>query len=77
MWLVLAYENHPTESNKVIGENLADLKSAQPGYTTSALKYEIARALAFNKANATPSEPLPPELERLLLPERPNKVKWP
>jgi eukaryotic-like serine/threonine-protein kinase len=71
--IVLAYQNHPAESNKAIGESLADLKKTPILANNQVLKFEIARALAFNKANAT--EPLPAELERLLLPERPYKVK--
>jgi serine/threonine-protein kinase len=75
--LVLAYENHPSESNRVIAESLVDFRSAPLLANNPTLKYEIARALAFNKANATPTEPMPPDLERHILPERPKKLKWP
>jgi eukaryotic-like serine/threonine-protein kinase len=75
--LVLAYQNHPVESNKAILDNLAAVRQTPLLSNNMVLKYEIARALAFNKANATSSEPFPTELERHLLPERPNKVKWP
>jgi hypothetical protein len=75
--MVLAYQNRPTESNKAILDNLAELKRTLLLYNNMALKYELARALAFNKANATADSPFPTELERLVLPERPYKVKWP
>ncbi|HEV8062437.1 MAG TPA: serine/threonine-protein kinase [Gemmataceae bacterium] len=73
--LVLAYQNHPKESNKVLGESLTELKRIPLLANNPVLKYEIARAIGFNKANATPSDPLPAELERHLLPERPYRVK--
>jgi hypothetical protein len=73
--LVLAYQNRPKESNKVLAESLSDLKKTPILANNPVLKYEIARAIGFNKANATSSDPLPPELERHLLPERPYKVK--
>jgi hypothetical protein len=53
------------------------LRSTPLIFNNPTVRYEIARALAFNKANANPSEPMPPELERHLLPERPKKLKWP
>ncbi len=74
--MVLAYQNRPTDSNKVILDNLAELRRTPILNTNMALKYELAQALAFNKANATSDSPFPAELERLVLPERPYKVKW-
>jgi eukaryotic-like serine/threonine-protein kinase len=74
--LVLAYQNRPVESNIAIRESLEKLRQVPLLNNNTMLKYEIARALAFNKANATPAEPFPPDLERHLLPERPNRVKW-
>jgi hypothetical protein len=73
--MVLAYQNHPAESNKAISDSLEDLRKTPILANNQVLKFEIARALAFNKANATASEPFPPSLERLLLPERPTKIK--
>jgi serine/threonine-protein kinase len=74
--LVLAYQNRPVESNKIILDCLNELRRTPVLNNTTVVKYEIARALAFNKANATLSDPFPAELERYLSPERPNKVKW-
>jgi eukaryotic-like serine/threonine-protein kinase len=73
--LVLAYQNHPAESNKAISESLEDLRKTPILANNQVLKFEIARALAFNKANATANDPFPANLERLLLPERPYKSK--
>ncbi len=61
--LVLAYQDRPKESNKVLNESLNELKRVPLLANNPVLKYEIARAIGFNKANATPSDPLPAELE--------------
>jgi eukaryotic-like serine/threonine-protein kinase len=73
--MVLAYQNRTAESNKVLRETFNLSMYPQILASNYALQYEVARALEFNKANASVSAPFPPDLERHLAPERPYKVK--
>lgn len=76
--MLLAYRNNPKESNRLFKELLADkrigdrLDKVPVLYRSPQLHFEIARALEFNKANASPDAPFPSELERLRDPP-----KWP
>jgi serine/threonine protein kinase len=74
--IVLARQNHPEESNRLflelVGPNPKGAAAQIRFFLNEArLRYEIARALEYNKANLR-GQPLPPELERLRVPPRPQ-----
>jgi serine/threonine-protein kinase len=84
---VLAYRNHPGESNKLFRE-LASTDLPVPKRFDGTplflripqLRYAIARALDYNAANATEKEPFPSDLEYLrrpqaIVPRAPEKGK--
>jgi serine/threonine-protein kinase len=76
--IVLARQDHAAESNRLFLELLGD--KPRPGaeplrflLNQPQLRYEIARALEYNKANLR-DQPLPPRLEALRLPPRPHQA---
>jgi serine/threonine-protein kinase len=77
--IVLARQNHAAESNQLFLE-LVNPKRAVPQIqlflNEARFRYEIARALEYNKANLR-DQPLPPKLEELRLPPRPQQGQSP
>jgi serine/threonine-protein kinase len=73
--IVLARQNHATESNQLFLElvNANPKRAPQFQYflNEARLRYEIARALEYNKANLH-GQPLPQKLEELRIPPRPQ-----
>jgi hypothetical protein len=76
--IVLARQDRAAESNRLLLELLGD--KPRPGaeplrflLNQPQLRYEIARALEYNKANLR-DQPLPPRLEALRIPPRPHQA---
>jgi serine/threonine-protein kinase len=74
--IVLARQNHPGESDRLFLELIGTTPrggAPQIRYflNEARLRYEIARALEYNKANLR-NRPLPPELEQLRVPPHPQ-----
>jgi hypothetical protein len=75
--IVLARQDRAAESIRLFQELTTDKPKAAPQQiqfflNQAQLRYEIARAMEYNKANMR-NQPLPPELERLREPPRPQQ----
>jgi serine/threonine-protein kinase len=76
--IVLARQDHAAESNRLLLELLGD--KPRPGaeplrflLDQPQFRYELAQALEYNKANLR-DQPLPPRLEALRVPPRPQQA---